>query len=256
MKRVEIRNLRKAFGDTVAVEDLTLALDEGVFFTFLGPNGAGKTTTMKLMAGLLRPTGGAVFIDGLNVAEQPEAVKSRIGYIPDHPYLYGKLTGWEFLRFIGGLYKMSEGDVRDHGTQLLDVFELHEQSSRLIETYSHGMRQRLAFAACFLHRPKVVIIDEPWVGLDPRNIRTTIEFLREQARHGTTIFMSTHSLDIAEEIAERVGIIHRGKLIFEGQVSELHEDSTRDLEDVFLEMTSEDDGQTFAPSRQVNGDAD
>ena len=174
MKRVELHNLRKAFGDTVAVENLTLTLDEGVFFTFLGPNGAGKTTTMKLMAGLLRPTAGTVFIDGLNVAEQPEAVKSRIGYIPDHPYLYGKLTGWEFLRFIGGLYEMSEGDVRDRGDELLDVFELHEQSSRLIETYSHGMRQRLAFTACFLHRPRVVIIDEPWVGLDPRNIRSAI----------------------------------------------------------------------------------
>jgi ABC-2 type transport system ATP-binding protein len=239
MPAIEIRNLTKRYGDTLALQDLCLAVDEGVFFTFLGPNGAGKTTTMKLMAGLLRPTAGEVLIDGLDVQRQPEAVKARIGYIPDHPYLYGKLTGWEFLRFIGGLYHMSAAEIRRHGEELLGVFDLGPQSGRLIETYSHGMRQRLAFAACFLHQPRVVIIDEPWVGLDPRNIRNTIVFLRQRARAGTTIFMSTHSLDIAEEVAEKIGILHHGRLIFEGEVADLHKGAKKDLEEVFLEMTDD-----------------
>ncbi len=240
MGRIEIKGLTKRYGETLALDDLTLTIGDGVFFTFLGPNGAGKTTTMKLMAGLLHPTAGSVAIDGLDVREHPQEVKARIGYIPDHPYLYGKLTGWEFLRFIGGLYSLSAAEIRERGDHLIDVFDLRSRSDRLIETYSHGMRQRLAFAACFLHTPSVVIIDEPWVGLDPRNIRNTIEFLRERAREGTTIFMSTHSLDIAEEVAERIGILHHGRLIFDGQVSELQSETSRDLEDVFLEITSEE----------------
>jgi ABC-2 type transport system ATP-binding protein len=239
MNRIEIRNLTKKYGDRLALDDLTLDVGEGVFFTFLGPNGAGKTTTMKLMAGLLHPTAGTVRIDGLDVAAHPEEVKARVGYIPDHPFLYGKLTGREFLRFIGGLYRMSGDDVEGRGNELLEIFDLHGESDRLVETYSHGMRQRLAFAACFLHRPRVVIIDEPWVGLDPRNIRNTIEFLRSRAREGTTIFMSTHSLDIAEEVAEKIGILHHGRLIFEGEVKDLRTEGHRDLEEVFLELTAE-----------------
>jgi ABC-2 type transport system ATP-binding protein len=237
MSAIKISNLVKKYDSTLAVNDLNLEIDRGVFFTFLGPNGAGKTTTMKLMSGLLRPTSGELFIDGISVTENPVDVKARIGYIPDHPYLYGKLSGWEFLRFIGGLFSMPAAEIEEVGDELLGVFDLHEHSYRLIETYSHGMRQRLAFTACFLHQPSVVIIDEPWVGLDPRNIRTTIDFLRERAREGTTIFMSTHSLSIAEEVASRVGILHHGKLIFEGELDDLQDRSTRDLEEVFLEMT-------------------
>ena len=240
---IEIRNLVKKYDTTVAVDNLNLEIGSGVFFTFLGPNGAGKTTTMKLMAGLLRPTDGEIFIDGLSVTENPVEVKSRIGYIPDHPSLYGKLTGWEFLNFIGGVYRIPPAEIQATGNELLDVFDLHDHGDRLVETYSHGMRQRLAFTACFLHKPRVVIIDEPWVGLDPRNIRNTIDFLRERARQGTTIFMSTHSLSIAEEVASRVGILNHGKLIFEGELDDLHDRATRDLEEVFLEMTAEEEAE-------------
>ncbi len=235
---IEIQGLVKNYGGRRAVGHLDLKVDAGVFFTFLGPNGAGKTTTMKIMAGLLRPTSGTVLIDGIDVVWDPVHAKSRIGYIPDHPFLYGKLTGWEFLHFVGGLYRMREEVVRARGGEILEIFDLTSDADRLVETYSHGMRQRLAFTACFLHEPRVVIIDEPWVGLDPRNIRTAIEFLKGQARKGVTIFMSTHSLDIAEDVAERIGIIHHGRLIYDGTVDGLRQGSeVRDLEEIFLDLT-------------------
>jgi ABC-2 type transport system ATP-binding protein len=193
---------------------------------------------MKVMAGLLQPTSGSVRIDGLDVVEEPVRVKERIGYIPDHPFLYGKLSGWEYLHFIGGLYRMTRDEVRRRGGELLETFDLAADAGQLVESYSHGMRQRLAFTACFLHSPRVVIIDEPWVGLDPRNIRNAIEFLKLRAREGVTIFMSTHSLDIAEEVAERLGIIHHGKLLYNGSLEELRAEGARgDLEEIFLEMT-------------------
>lgn len=235
---IEIAGLVKDFGATRAVDHLDLRIPPGVFYTFLGPNGAGKTTTMKIMAGLLQPTAGTVRLNGIDVLRDPVAAKRGVGYIPDHPFLYGKLTGWEFLRFVGGLYGMAEDEVRSEGLRLLQTFDLAGEADQLIDSYSHGMRQRLAFAGCFLHRPSVVIIDEPWVGLDPRNIRNAIEFLRAEARKGTTIFMSTHSLDIAEDVAERLGIIHRGKLLYDGTLAELRRGAERqDLEEIFLELT-------------------
>jgi ABC-2 type transport system ATP-binding protein len=235
---IEIRDLTKNYGDKVALGGLSLSIDRGTFYTFLGPNGAGKTTTMKIMAGLLLPTTGTVTIDGIDVVREPVRAKAKIGYIPDHPFLYPKLTGNEYLRFVGGLYRMSPADARSRAGELLEVFHLEREASSLIESYSHGMRQRLAFTACFLHDPEVVIIDEPWVGLDPRNIRDTIDFLEMRARSGVTIFMSTHSLDIAEEIAERVGILHLGKLLYDGSLEDLRASgSNTDLEEIFLAMT-------------------
>ncbi|MBI4603499.1 MAG: ABC transporter ATP-binding protein [Planctomycetes bacterium] len=235
---IEIRGLVKTYDGKRAVDGLDLKVGPGVFFTFLGPNGAGKTTTMKIMAGLLRPTAGTVLIDGIDVVWSPVEAKTRIGYIPDHPFLYGKLTGWELLHFVGGLHRMGREAIEERGADLLGTFDLLEDAGRLIDGYSHGMRQRLAFAACFLHKPRVVIIDEPWVGLDPRNIRTAIEFLRQEARKGVTIFMSTHSLDIAEEVAERIGIIHKGRLLYDGSVEGLREASSqKDFEEIFLELT-------------------
>jgi ABC-2 type transport system ATP-binding protein len=237
---IEIENLVKDYGAKRAVDGLNLKVGAGVFYTFLGPNGAGKTTTMKIMAGLLQPTSGRVRIDGIDILESPVEAKARIGYIPDHPFLYGKLSGWEFLHFIGGLYRMEPAAVEERGGELLEVFDLAAEAGGLIESYSHGMRQRLAFAACFLHRPRVVIVDEPWVGLDPRNIRSAIAFLREQARSGVTIFLSSHSLKIAEDTAERIGIIHHGRLLYDGAVSGLHggQPEVRDLEEIFLELTA------------------
>jgi ABC-2 type transport system ATP-binding protein len=235
---IEIRGLVKNFDGKRAVDGLDLSVEAGVFFTFLGPNGAGKTTTMKIMAGLLRPTHGSVHIDGIDVVWDPVKAKTRIGYIPDHPFLYGKLTGWEFLRFVGRLYRMRDSAIKTRGGELLEVFDLVSEADRLIEGYSHGMCQRLAFAACFLHDPRAVIIDEPWVGLDPRNIRVAIDFLKSQAQKGVTIFMSTHSLDIAEDVAKRVGILHNGRLIYNGSVEGLRNGSSvKDLEEIFLELT-------------------
>jgi len=235
---IEIDGLVRKYGSHVAVDGLDLRVGRGVFYTFLGPNGAGKTTTMKVMAGLLRPTAGTVRIDGIDIVEHPVEAKKRIGYIPDHPYLYDRLTGWEFLRFIGGLYSMAPGAVRARGEELLETFALTEEANHLVDSYSHGMRQRLAFCACFIHDPSVVIVDEPWVGLDPRNIRTAIRFLEERTAEGVTIFMSTHSLDIAEDIAERLGIIHRGRLLYDGTLNDLRASGGRDdLEEIFLEMT-------------------
>lgn len=235
---IEIEGLVRTYGTKVAVNGLDLTIPDGTFYTFLGPNGAGKTTTMKVMAGLLRPTSGSVRIDGIDVVADPVAAKQRIGYIPDHPFLYDKLSGWEFLHFIGGLYNMDRRTIQSKGEEILETFGLTEEAGKLVDNYSHGMRQRLAFCACFLHDPRVVIIDEPWVGLDPRNIRTAIAHLKKRCEDGVTIFMSTHSLDIAEDIAERVGIIHHGNLLYDGTLHDLHaEGKDRDLEDIFLQMT-------------------
>jgi ABC-2 type transport system ATP-binding protein len=236
---IEIEELGKRFGAQWAVRNLSLKVEPGTFFTFLGPNGAGKTTTMKIMAGLLRASEGRVRIAGWDVARDPVAAKGSIGYIPDHPFLYGRLTGRELLRFVGGLYRMERAQVLVEEERVLSAFDLNREADRLIEGCSHGARQRLAFAACFLHHPRVVIIDEPWVGLDPRNIRTAIEFLKARAREGTTIFMSTHSLDIAEEIAERIGVICRGRLIYDGTAEGLKGGAGGDLERAFLELTED-----------------
>jgi ABC-2 type transport system ATP-binding protein len=236
---IELEGIGKRFGPRWAVEDLTLRIPEGTFFTFLGPNGAGKTTTMKIIAGLLAPTAGAARVCGIDVRRDPVAAKALIGYIPDHPFLYEKLSGREFLRFVAGLYRLEPAAARRDEETLLEAFDLVEEAALLIDGYSHGTRQRLAFAACFLHRPRVVVIDEPWVGLDPRNIRGAIEFLKARAREGTTIFMSTHSLDIAEGIAERIGIICRGRLIYDGTAEGLRVRSGRELEEAFLELTAE-----------------
>ncbi len=243
---IELEGIGKQFGTQWAVRDLSLRVEPGTFFTFLGPNGAGKTTTMKMMVGLLRPTTGTIKICGFDVARDPVAVKARIGYIPDHPYLYGKLTGREFLSFVGGLYCIEREQIRRGEEALLAAFALEAEADKLIDGYSHGTRQRLAFAACFLHQPRVVIIDEPWIGLDPRNIRTAIDFLKCRAREGTTIFMSTHTLDLAEEIAERIGIICNGRLIYDGDAAGLRGSTARGIEEAFLELT---EGRTEAAPR-------
>jgi ABC-2 type transport system ATP-binding protein len=235
---IEIEGLVKRYGDKLAVDNLDLRVDSSVFFTFLGPNGAGKTTTMKIMAGLLQPTSGVIRLNGIDVIRDPVAAKRQVGYIPDHPFLYGKLSGWEFLHFIGGLYDMDDETIRSRGEELLEIFDLRTVAGQLVDSYSHGMRQRLAFAGCFLHEPRVVIVDEPWVGLDPRNIRTAIDYMKNAVKTGVTIFMSTHSLQIAEETAERIGIINHGKLIYDGSVDGLRGDfEARNLEDIFLELT-------------------
>lgn len=238
---IQTDGLTKRFGDNVAVNNLNLNIAEGEFFCFLGPNGAGKTTTIKMLTGLLRPSAGTALLGGLNIVEEPVKTKQLLGYIPDHPFLYEKLTGREFMRFVAGLYQLN-GAVDDEADELLHTFELGEVADQLVESYSHGMRQKLSFASCFLHKPKIVIVDEPWVGLDPKNIRFVKDYLKEKTRNGLTVLMSTHTLSIAEEVADRIGIINRGNLLNVGSVSDILQlsETPGSLEDIFLELTSED----------------
>jgi len=245
---IETRGLGKRFGEKVAVDSLDLRIAEGEFFCFLGPNGAGKTTTIKMLTGLLRPTAGEALVGGFDVQRDPLAAKALLGYIPDHPFLYDKLTGRELMRFVAGLYELPEDELRESCDRLLETFEILHVADQLIEDYSHGMRQKLSFASCFLHRPSVVIVDEPWVGLDPKNIRRVKTYLRQRTREGLTVFMSTHTLSIAEELADRIGIIDQGRLLHVGTVAEIKALARNpgSLEDVFLELTRGDESEAVA----------
>ncbi|MCK4244954.1 MAG: ABC transporter ATP-binding protein [Candidatus Omnitrophica bacterium] len=236
---IKIVHLTKRFRETIAVDDLNLEIPKGELFCFIGPNGAGKTTTIKLLTGLLFPTSGEIFIGGYNVQTEPLKAKSLIGYIPDSPFLYEKLTGEEFLSFIAGLYGMKEADGKIE--EFLGLFGLSDYKERLISDYSHGMRQRLAFSAILLHHPEVIVIDEPLVGLDPASSRLVKDLLRKETAKGKTIFLSTHTLSVAEEIADRIGVIHKGKLIVLGKLEDLRKKahSLGKLEEVFLQLTQE-----------------
>jgi ABC-2 type transport system ATP-binding protein len=242
---IRTEQLTKRFGEKTAVAPLDLDIPAGTFFCFLGPNGAGKTTTIKMLTGLLCPSGGKVTVGGIDIQQEPVAAKRLLGYVPDHPFLYDKLTGREFMRFVAGLYQISDAHYKAHCESLLEMFEISRVGDQLIEDYSHGMRQKLSFASCFLHDPRIVIVDEPWVGLDPKNIRFVKDFLKQKTREeGLTVFMSTHTLSIAEEIADKIGIINQGRLLHLGTVAEikaLHE-NPGSLEEVFLAVTSEDNG--------------
>ncbi len=239
---IRTERLTKTFGEKTAVDELTLAIGEGEFFCFLGPNGAGKTTTIKMITGLSRPTSGRALIGGIDIAKEPVEAKRALGYIPDQPFLYEKLTGREFMRFVAGLYGMRPDGLLARIDGLLGTFEIDDAADALIGDLSHGTRQKLAFAATFLHEPRAVVIDEPWVGLDPRSVRRVRTYLSERTREGVTVFMSTHTLAIAEEVADRIGIIHGGKLLALGSVAEIKALASRpgSLEDVFLELTRGD----------------
>ena len=237
---IELRNLTKYFGNVVAVNRLNLSISKGEIFGFIGPNGAGKTTTLRMMGGVLAPTEGSVIIDGIGLAEEPEKVKMRIGFIPDRPFLYEKLTGMEFLRFTADLFGMEEGLFYKKSEEILKKFSLYDWADELIESYSHGMKQRLIISAAILHDPKVIVVDEPMVGLDPAGTRMVKNLFRDLAKNGTTLFMSTHSLSVAEDVCDRIGIIHKGLLIATGTMEELRlsaQVQEGDLEKVFLILT-------------------
>jgi len=237
---IELRNLTKKFGEVIAVNHLNLSISKGEIFGFIGPNGAGKTTTLRMMGGVLLPTEGTITIDGIPMAERPEQAKRRIGYIPDRPFLYEKLTGMEFLRFTADLFGTKDGEFRPKAETVLRRFSLHDWKDELIQSYSHGMKQRLVLCAAILHDPKVLVIDEPMVGLDPSGIRMVKDLFKDLARRGTTIFMSTHSLSVAEDVCDRIGIIHQGLLIKIGTLEELKRSAqvrNGDLEQVFLILT-------------------
>ena len=246
---IELERVSRLYGEKVAVADLDLTIPGGELFAFLGPNGAGKTTTIKMLVGLLRPSAGRVLLCGTDVVSDPQAAARLLGYVPDQPYLYDKLTGREILRFIVDMHLIGHDEGARRIEREIERFELAEFIDELTERYSHGMKQRLIFAAALLHDPQVLVVDEPMVGLDPKNSRLVKDLLRSKAREGKTIFISTHLLSLAEEIADRIGIIHRGELRFLGTVGELERQFERldtSLEQLFLDMTDENPGDAHA----------
>ena len=246
---IEARGLRKAFKDKVAVDSVDLQVARGEIFGFLGPNGAGKTTTIKMLIGLLRPTAGMAYIGGHDVEREPLAAKALIGYVPDQPYLPDKLSAREFLVFIGGLYRMPSAQIQRRGEELLKVFDLVEQGDDLLGGYSHGMRQKVALAGALLHDPQALFLDEPTVGLDPRSARLIKDILRQLAARGTAVFLTTHILEIAERLCDRVAIIRAGRIIATGTMDELRVgDQARSLEDIFLALTG---GAEYAEIAEV-----
>lgn len=240
---IQLIELTKRFGQLVAVDHINLHVKEGEIFGFLGPNGAGKTTTIKMLAGLLKPTSGRALIDGYDVVAHPMEAKRVVGFIPDQPFLYEKLTGVEFLKFMGSLFGMKKDEIQPGISDLLGLFELDGWGEELIESYSHGMKQRLVMSAALLHNPKLIIVDEPMVGLDPKGINLVKRIFRQKSEEGVTIFLSTHTLEIAQQLCHRLGIINRGKIIAMGTLSVLMKDledktgQAGTLESLFLALT-------------------
>ncbi|MGH9410670.1 MAG: ABC transporter ATP-binding protein [Vicinamibacterales bacterium] len=218
---IAIEHLVKRYGRFTAVDDLSLDVAPGEIHGFLGPNGAGKTTTIRIIAGLLKPTSGRVLVNGHDLAIEPEQAKATLGFIPDRPFIYEKLTAGEFLRFHAGLYGMDDRAVDGRVREMLELFELLLWEHELVESFSHGMKQRLVMTAAFLHRPRAVVVDEPMVGLDPRGARLIKQVFRAMSERGVAILMSTHTLEVAEEMCDRISIILKGKIIARGTVDDL-----------------------------------
>ncbi len=237
---IELDNVSKAFGNLYAVKNLTLKVNNGELFTLLGPNGAGKTTTVKMITGLIKPTEGKVIINGIDIEEFPEKAKEIISYIPDQPFLYPELTGREFIIFVSRLYGMNKKEINKRMNILIDEFRIGEWIDFPASLYSHGMRQKVIFIQALIHNPKIIVIDEPMVGLDPISARIVKSILRDRVENGISVFMSTHSLDIAEEISDRVGVIDGGKLIEVGSIEKLLKTPSATLEDVYFAITKEE----------------
>ena len=240
---ITARNLTKCFGELKAVDDLSFEVAEGEVFAFLGPNAAGKTTTIKMLTGLLRPTSGSCSIGGHDAQKEPEAAKRLLSYVPDFPFLYEKLTCAEFMRFIGEMFEVARGEIPRRSEALFERFGLEPFRNELTENLSHGTRQRLVIASALLHEPKVLIIDEPMVGLDPMHARIVKDELKERSRKGMTVFLSTHQLGVAEELADRIGIIGHGRLMALGTMEELRRQTslTSTLESIFLNLIENDE---------------
>ncbi len=240
---IAIHDLVKRYGTFTAVDGVSLDVQPGEIHGFLGPNGAGKTTTIRMIAGLLKPTAGTIFVNHHDLATAPELAKASLGFIPDRPFIYEKLTAGEFLRFHAGLYAMDDAAVGARVREMLEIFELGRWEHELVESFSHGMKQRLVMSAAFLHRPRAVLVDEPMVGLDPRGARLIKDVFRRMSGHGVAILMSTHTLEVAEEMCDRISIILKGKIIARGTVGELRAmggpggPGDAQLTEVFLRLT-------------------
>lgn len=237
---IRLESLTKTYGKFVAVDNIDLHVPRGTMFGFVGPNGAGKTTTLRIIAGIMRPTAGRIWLGGDDVVADPMAAKARLGFIPDRPFLYEKLTGAEFLRFVAGLYGQDGEVVEKRIDELLEVFELSRWKHELIESYSHGMRQKLIISSALIHRPECIVVDEPMVGLDPKAARLLKDILRQFVDRGGTVLMSTHTLDIAETMCDKIAIIQAGKIVAQGTMAELREQTAAgdaSLEELFLKLT-------------------
>jgi ABC-2 type transport system ATP-binding protein len=245
---IQLQHVTKHYGTRTAVQDLSLDIPAGELFAFLGPNGAGKTTTIKMMCGLLFPTSGRILIGGHDMQRDGDRARPLLSYVPDQPFLYDKLTGREFLQFIADMYGLAPGHAQARIAEVIELFGLNDFVDDLTERYSHGMRQRTVFAAALVHEPRVLIVDEPTVGLDPHSVRQLKDLLRRQADNGTTVFLSSHSLDVVEELADRIAVINHGKLVGCGSLEALRSHAAVDgpLEHVFLTLTR---------SPEVNGAA-
>jgi ABC-2 type transport system ATP-binding protein len=237
---IRLTELTKQYGKFTAVAGLDLVVPRGELFGLLGPNGAGKTTTIRMIAGILRPTSGMVAVGGIDMLARPLEAKARLGYIPDRPFVYDKLTGGEFLRFAAALYGLQGPAVERRIDELLELFELTPWKTELTEAYSHGMRQKLIIAGALVHRPEVIVVDEPMVGLDPRSARLLKELFREFVTRGGTVLMSTHTMEIAEVMCDRIAIVYRGRIAAQGTMAELRQQTSSEgmsLEDLFLKLT-------------------
>jgi ABC-2 type transport system ATP-binding protein len=240
---LKIENLSKNFGSFRAVNQINLQIDKGELYGFLGPNGAGKTTTIKMITGLLSPTEGNIYLNGNDVWLNPIESKMNLGYIPDQPFLYDKLTGREFLFFCGGLYNLSKNHIRNKIDGLIDLLKIGSWIDKRTEEYSQGMKQRIVIASAFIHDPKLIIVDEPMIGLDPQSAYIVKRFFTDSVKNGTTIFMSTHSLNVVEEICTRVGIINKGNIIFDDKLEvlrKLKDEKNNNFEELFIKLTNEE----------------
>ena len=237
---IALHDLVKQYGQFTAVDGVSLDVPSGEIHGFLGPNGAGKTTTLRMIAGLLKPTSGRILVNGHDLATNPEAAKGSLGFIPDRPFIYEKLTAGEFLRFHAGLYGIDGNGVGGRVREMLDLFELGRWEDELVESFSHGMKQRLVMSAAFLHRPRSVVVDEPMVGLDPRGARLIKDVFRRMSERGVAILMSTHTLEVAQEMCDRISIILKGRIVARGTVTELRMlagGGDDQLTEVFLKLT-------------------
>jgi len=237
---IKIEKLTKKFGDFCAVDNLSLNIKQGEFYCLLGPNGAGKTTTLKMIAGLMRPSAGEVLLGGIDIAKDHLAAKKLLGFIPDTPFLYDNLTAQEFIEFVADIFDVEKAHCNKIADQYFALFGIEEYRNALIKELSHGTRQKIVYISNFIHSPSVYLIDEPLVGLDPKSIHLLKNILRDEAKRGRTILMCTHILSLAEELTDRVGILHEGKLIAQGTLNELREKAAeKSLEDIFLKLTCE-----------------
>lgn len=235
--------IKKKYGDFYALKSLDLSINKGELFGFLGPNGAGKTTLIRILTGIIKPTSGTVHIAEHNLFEAPEKAKALLGYVPDRPYLYEKLTPIEYFDFMGGLYSVNKDRIREKGEEMLKMFDLWERRNELIESFSHGMKQKVAMSAAILHDPQIFVVDEPTVGLDPRSVKMAKNYFKRLISEGKTVFLTTHTLSVAQDLCDRIAIIRQGEIVALGNMEELQTRAKmpgNNLESVFLKITEEE----------------